>query len=132
MKKTKQSKPTRADAEKVYWWCVAEYGRSTTNGGYPYLEFRKPDYYSGDAFGYFDEIEGTLFVNKEKNVTIIDLIDTVIHEWTHYLQPIRSHIRRMTKEGKEEKLFENNDPLEIEARKIARRDRSKCFKELYS
>ena len=130
--KTKESKPTRGDAVKIYDWCKKTYGRSKVNGPYPILQFRKPDYYSGDAFGYYDPDEGTLFVNKTKNETIIDLIDTIIHEWTHYHQPLRSHSRKMIKEGRMHELFEETDPLEIQAEEVAERDCEKCFNELFS
>lgn len=130
--KTKKSKPTRADANKVWWWCVNEYGRSKINGSYPHLEFRKFNYYDDElAYGYYDEIENVICVNRLTNKTLIDLIDTVIHEWTHYHQPIKSHIRRMAKEGRVDELFEDHDPLEREAQKIAYRDAERCYQELY-
>lgn len=131
-KKTKHSKPRKPDAEKVYWWCVEEYGRSKINGSYPELEFKHPDYLTEGLCGEYDYIENTIFVNRKENKTLIELIDTMIHEWTHYHQPIRSHLQKMAKEGKLHRAFEEKDPLEIEARKVARRDRSKCFKELFS
>ena len=75
---------TRSTAYKILWWCVAEYGRSKLNGSYPYLEFRKGDYYTGDDYGYYDEIDGVIFINKEKHLTLEELVKTIIHEYTHY------------------------------------------------
>lgn len=131
-KRTKKSKPTRADVEKIYWWCVSNYGRSKVNGPYPDLQYRKADYLTEGIFGEYDWIENTIFVSKDKNKTLIDVIDTMIHEWVHYQQPLRSHLRTMAKEGKLDLAFEDGDPLETEARIIARKDRSRCFRELFS
>lgn len=131
-KKYRSSKPTRKDAENIYLWCVQKYGRSKINGSYPELLFRKPDYFLGDAYGYYDPDEKVLYINKDKNKTVIDLIDTMIHEWTHYHQPVKSHWRKMAKEGRLDEVFEKGDPLEEEAYRIAKRDRDKCFKDLFS
>ena len=56
---------TRATAQKILDWCYFTYGRSKINGAYPALEFRKPDDYTGDDYGYYDEIDQTIFVNRE-------------------------------------------------------------------
>jgi len=127
----KYRKPTRSDAVKIYRWCMNEYGRSKINGSYPELIFRKPDYLTEDCYGEYDSISNTLFISKTENIHLIDLIDTIIHEWIHYLQPIRSHLRTMRSEKRLHEAFNNKDPLEIEAQKIAKRDKKKCFLQIY-
>lgn len=122
MKKSRRAKPTRRDAEKIYLWCVDRYGRSKRNGPYPDLLFRKPDYYLGDYDGHYDPYDNTIFVNKSKCTCLYSLIDTLIHEYVHYLQPVKSS-------------FKNPDlyrELELEAERISTRDRFQCYTELYT
>lgn len=63
-------------------------------------------------------------VNLAGNPTLIDLIDTVIHEYTHYLQPNFEKIYQNFSETYEYK----NNPLEIEAFENAKRYKNECFK----
>jgi len=121
----KKNVVTRGTAYKILWWCVAEYGRSKLNGPYPYLEFRKGDYYTGDDYGYYDEVEQVIFINKEANLTLEELVKTIIHEYTHYVKHSMHEYQILAKY-----LSHHRNPLEIDARKVERRDYKKCLKYL--
>lgn len=63
-------------------------------------------------YGYYDSLANEMFLNLRYANNIKEFIKTFLHEYTHYMQPIRT---------KYHKLFEEwgykNHPFEIEARK---------------
>lgn len=122
-------KPHRGHVDKVYGWCKKKYGRSKYNGRYPDVVFRKGDYYDGEEWGYYDEIDKTIYINRDKHETVEDLAHTIIHEYTHYLQSMH-HYQILA-------LYHEHDnhPLEIQAEEVANRDLPECLeyiKSLYS
>jgi len=117
-------KLTRFHCLKIMEWCKKEYGRSRYNGRYPDLEFKKGDYYVGEDWGYFDNIDNLIFINSDKHSTIEELANTVIHEYTHYKQSMH-HYAILG-----EYLEPHDNPLEKQAEFIAQRDYKKCLKEL--
>lgn len=116
----------RGHVDKIYLWCKKKYGRSKYNGRYPDIVFRKPDYYTGEDWGYYDEDEQLIYINKDKHETIEDLIHTIIHEYTHYMQSMH-HYQILAIY-----LDSHEHPLEIEADKVADRDLSECLAYLQS
>jgi hypothetical protein len=120
-------KLTRGTVLKVYEWCKKRYRRSKYNGRYPDIVYRKSDYITGEDWGYYDEQENLIFISKDKHSSLADLVDTVIHEYTHYKQNIKVDFRILSK------YFESDDqhPLEIEARSTADRDTPICLKEVF-
>jgi len=121
--KKKKSVVSRATAYKILWWCISEYGRSKLNGPYPYLEYRKADYYTGEDCGYYDEIEQVIFINKDAHLTLEDLVKTIIHEYTHYVKHSMHEYKILSKY-----LSHHRNPLEIDARRTENRDYKKCLK----
>ena len=65
----------------------------------------------GKIHGQFDEIENVLVVYPENNPDVRELIKTTIHEYTHYLQPIRSKYHDYN-----EWFSYDDNPLEVQAR----------------
>ncbi len=121
-------KLSKSTVTKVYEWCRKKYGRSKYNGRYPNIKYRKSDYLCEDAWGYYDEIDNVIFVNKDKHTNIEDLVNTIIHEYTHYKQNIKVDFRVLAK------YFDpgtDAHPLEIEAELVADRDTPQCLKELF-
>ena len=114
---------TRATAQKILDWCYFTYGRSKINGAYPALEFRKPDDYTGDDYGYYDEIDQTIFVNKEIHHDLAELVKTIIHEYTHYVKHSMHEYQILAKY-----LPHHRNPLEKDALKVERRDYKKCLR----
>jgi hypothetical protein len=114
--------PHRGHVDKIYEWCKKRYGRSKYNGRYPDVVFRKGDYYDGEEWGYYDEVDKCIYINRDKHETLQDLIDTMIHEYTHYLQNMH-HYQIIA-------LYLEHDehPMEIQANAVADKDGIECLK----
>ena len=123
MKHTEQKKVNRHHALKVMDWCRIKYGRSKYNGRYPGLEF-KIDRECLERYGYYDDIENVIVINSVTNTDVFTLINTVIEEWTHYMQS-QSEYSKL-----DEKYYYHEHPMELEAERIAKRDYKKCYKDL--
>jgi hypothetical protein len=63
------------------------------------------------SYGEYDVEYNIISINLERNVYVRCLIKTVIHEYTHYLQPIRTKYHKL---AKKHGYYDN--PLEVEAR----------------
>lgn len=116
--------PHRGHVDKIYEWCKKKYGRSKYNGRYPEIVFRKGDYYDGEEWGYYDEIDQCIYINRDKHETLKDLADTIIHEYTHYLQNMY-HYQIISKY-----LEHYQHPMEISAEDTAQKDSPECLKYL--
>lgn len=121
----KQDKASKKYAELVLDWCIEEYGKSRYNGDYPYVEFRKPDHTEIDHVGYYDDIDGTIFVNKDKVKSIEELVKTIIHEYAHYRYHKMDDYQVLSKY-----LNDDHNPMETEARLIESRDCDRCIEEI--
>ena len=118
-------KPTRKHAVKIFEWCVKEYGKSKFNKVLPAIEFRKENYLTEGFFGFYDSDDATIYINKDMNHDIPELVNSIIHEYTHYKQNM-THYQILSLY-----LSDEQNPLEIEAHEIADRDTQKCLKELF-
>lgn len=76
-------------------------------------------------YGYYDHRKNSLIVCIDKNETVEELVKTVIHEYTHYLQPIRKYYFKVAKITG---YWEN--PYEIEAQRNEEKLFKKCWKEV--
>jgi hypothetical protein len=115
----------RSHAVKVLEWCKRHYGRSNYNGGYPTISYTKPDYMLEDLAGYYCEQENHIYINCCLCCTLDELVETVIHEYTHYKQNMY-HYQIVARYVKRQ-----DNPFEHEADKIAKRDRQKCIEEMH-
>lgn len=66
----------------------------------------------GKYYGCYDCMENKLSVFPENNKNIKELIQTTIHEYTHYTQPIRSKYYKL-----EQQYGYTRNPFEVVARK---------------
>ena len=72
--------------------------------------------------GQFHPVENKMTIFHDNNDYVKDLISTTIHEYTHYLQPIRS------KYGLLSKSFDyDNHPMEVEARNNEEKYYKNCW-----
>jgi len=119
-------KLTKRHVNKIFDWCLSTYGKSKYNRTFPDIQFKKPDYSNKDCAGFYDEVEHFIFVNKNDHSTLPDLVNTVIHEYTHYKQNMK-HYQVLA-------LYLDRDkhPMEIEANEVADRDTKKCLKEVFN
>ena len=65
------------------------------------------------CYGMFDEIDNKIYIFHNNCTSISLLVKTVLHEYTHYLQPIRKSYNKLTEE-----YGYDNHPMEIEAREM--------------
>lgn len=66
----------------------------------------------GACYGHFDCLKNKLSVFPEHNKTVKELIQTTIHEYTHYTQPIRSKYYTY-----DEQYGYQRNPFEVVARR---------------
>jgi len=109
--------------KKILDWCIEFYGSSDFEKRPIKLRtYKKKDV---NLRGQYNSGTATMLIFIGSHDTIIDLISTVIHEYTHYLQPIITAYDDLTKYfGLKE------HPLERDANTIAIRDRWNCYKHL--
>jgi len=122
MKKAKKSLINMTTAYQILFWCISEYGRSKLNGKYPHIEFLKKNE-EEDLYGYFDEVESTIYIYKNKMNSLENLAKTIIHEYTHYVKHSMAEYKVLSKY-----LSHERNPLEIDARKVERQDYGKCLR----
>lgn len=128
-------KLNRTTAIKIFEWCKSNYGPSKYKRKYPTLKYRsRPPYSLTGAeknelyiYAIYDSDENYIYVDKTKHETLEDLVNTIIHEYTHYTQNMRYYYKIISKyESDMEK-----HPYEIRACQIAERDTNRCIKELF-
>lgn len=104
--------------DEAFDWCIQKWGTSSHN---PEVLWFNTSWRTSPSSGLYDldENEITVFVKNHLNVR--DLVDTVIHEFTHYMQPMYKYIDTLKETGYD------NHPLEIEARGRAKEYRKECW-----
>lgn len=101
-------------------WCITKYGKSKFEERPLRLRVVK----TGDCAGAYYYRSATIYIYLNHNKTDKQLVDTVIHEYTHYLQPGLDYLIL-------DKYFEyKGHPLEIFAIKTAKSHTSECIKYL--
>lgn len=88
-------------------WCKKNLGVNYRKG---IPEFKVLTEKKGQCFGFYSSCDNTIVIHGNVCVTVKDIIKTVIHEYTHYLQNLRSYNKVLSIVGY--KLH----PQEIEAR----------------
>ena len=118
--------PSRKYVNKIVDWCVKTYGKSKHNRDFPEIQFRKGSYMNEDpnTMAFYDDHDAVIFINKDDHQSLRTLVNSVIHEYTHYKQNMKHY------DILSQYLPYNKNPLEIEANKIARRDTKKCLREI--
>lgn len=118
--------PSRKYVNKIFDWCVKNYGRSKHRKEFPEIMYRKAGYMNEDprVMAFYDEEDAVIFINKDDHNSLYQLANSIIHEYTHYKQN-QNHYHILS-----QYLPYHKHPLEIEANKVARRDTRKCVKEI--
>ena len=64
-------------------WCIDRYGASIHNDlDTLQIKFRS----KLEFYGEYDSEDNVIYVNPTKHGTLIELVNTVIHEYTHFKQ----------------------------------------------
>lgn len=118
--------PSRKYVNKIVDWCYRTYGRSKHNREFPEVQYRKGSYMNEDpnTMAFYDDQDGVIFINKEDHGSLNTLANSIIHEYTHYMQNMKHY------DILSQYLPYNRNPLEIEANRVARRDTKKCLREI--
>ena len=102
-------------------WCVANFGVNNRRHK-PFKVSIRKQVSGSPRYGEFDPIENTMVIFHNHCTTTKLLVQTVLHEYTHYMQPIRGSYFKLLKEH-----GYNNHPMEIEARE-SEKQYSECWK----
>ena len=128
-KKYYNIKVTKAKfVNEVLNWCMNNMDYPTGHKYYPHV---KICYYKTKRNRFGDYTSNArlirIFINNHSSVE--DLIDTIIHEYTHYLQmPTQEAQKEYNRYLKQKGYYKN--PFEINARETADKYTSICMKEM--
>ena len=114
---------TKHDFLKIMQWCKTHLncknGKPT-----PALRFEGKQKYDG-WHGLYDWDENLIIIRLDGHETIEDLCDTIIHEWCHYLQPVRQFQIR------DKGMGYKRNPYEREAERRAKVWKGICYNEVF-
>lgn len=102
-------------------WCVNEYGHSK-NVTHGLLKYRVNNRVSARGLFYPEVV--LIEINCKNHQSLIDFIHTIIHEYQHYLQDQSIYDKHSID------FDDDNNPYEIEADRIAKRDKRKCMRKI--
>jgi hypothetical protein len=97
-------------------WCISEFGPNNRKQLPITIDF---DHYGDDMPGYYGmycPVENVIYINLDECNTLGRLTSTIIHEFTHYKQPI---LTKYAKAHKEHGYWDN--PFEVEARQVEKK-----------
>ena len=91
-------------------FCAREIGVNRRKKRELIFNIEKKDPTNPKVYGYHDHDDNEIYIFKKRNKTLDNFIKTFIHEYTHYLQPCKTHYQRLLEKHGYEK-----HPYEIEA-----------------
>jgi hypothetical protein len=91
-------------------WCVANFGVNNRRQK-PFKVSIRKQIGGSPRYGEFNCEENTIVIYYNNCKNIREMIQTVIHEYTHYMQPVRGSYFKLLKE-----YGYDAHPMEIEAR----------------
>ena len=77
------------------------------------------------SYGQYCPYENKITIHYDNCTKLKDLIQTVIHEYTHYMQPVKSSYHKLLK-----KYGYDNHPMEIEAREMEKQYYNECWNQI--
>lgn len=103
-------------------FCKAKFGPSKYHNSFPKLRIMSNTYCSEDPSwgGYFKPDINQIVVYKLMHSSFVDFMNTIIHEYIHYLQDLRDD------EVTPSDPKYNDDPLEVEAQYYADQYQYEC------
>ena len=117
-------KETEELVMEIFYFCRKSLGMIPRNGSYPLIWIR-PRKKSG-SFGEYSPHMHMIEIFSAECESLRRFVDTVIHEYTHACQPWIGV--RYTAYSK--KFGYQKNPFEIEARRVAKENRTECLKHL--
>ena len=115
---------TRNEILQILDWCKEKLGRSK------YFSIRKLQFRIDtrmNFLGQFDISKNIIYVNPLRHKNRIELAETVIHEYVHFLQNPKEYNRLLMRSNYDDYY---DHPHEYEAESIALKLGKQCLKEL--
>jgi hypothetical protein len=109
-------------ARLAYCWCLLNLKKSRHWGNFPKIIIKKGT--SPKYKGYFSEFKNIICVYLGNHKSILDICDTVLHEWKHHQQDLSMYDTYITKYGRN---FSNH-PYERTAENFAIKNSKECKK----
>ena len=136
-------KANRSKIELILLWCKRKWGKSKFKKDYPKLRVytkAKGIYNSSySSFGTYNYVTNTINIHVCHHRSYLQLIDTIIHEYKHYLldtKEYRKIEKSLYKKGYSPDFIEFYHPHEKKSVRLAKAWSEKCLnelkKELYS
>ena len=88
----------RYTAELAMEWCRRKWGKSRYVKGLPRLRCLARS--GQELYGWYNERINLITLRMDWHGTELDLVETVVHEYTHYLQDIAGRYDRLAEEYK--------------------------------
>lgn len=111
---------------KMLEYCQQKWGKSDYYRTFPKLRVhKKAPKYKMNMYGCFNYETNTIFIYLSNHNSMIEMCDTVIHEYTHYLQNIDGMYNKYI--TKYYRTYDNH-PYEITARNRGMRYKKECRK----
>ncbi len=115
----------KRNLNKILRWCKDHYGKSKFKSMRTLSVVIDTEM---DASGAYCTIQNKIFINPNHHDSFIGVVDTMIHEYTHFRQDINVMYFKYFK--KYNYSYENH-PYEITATHVAQRDKRKCFRDVF-
>jgi hypothetical protein len=107
-------KVDRKFVNSIFDYCISQFGYSKYQRVLPRLIlYNRPCRSEPENCGYYDYSKNVICIFKPSHRSCLDLVNTIVHEYVHYLQSEKKYYKL-------EKKHEYKDhPFEVEAYEIA-------------
>lgn len=110
-------------AKLAYKWCLTNLKRSKYKKEEPKIIIRKSK--NKNYKGYYSQEKNLMVIFIDNHNCILDLCETVIHEWKHYQQNIEKMYNKYIKVYR--RNFKNH-PYEVTAERFSKKHGANCKK----
>ena len=106
-------------------WCKKKWGLSKFQDDFPKLRcYKKGD--GGGYYGHYDDENNTIVIYVHPHPDVLTLVETVIHEYTHYKQNVEENYDKYAARYSNY----NDNPYEKTAINRSARWKERCFKDI--
>ena len=116
----------RQTAKLALEWCMDKWGKSKFHKDYPRLVVFKN--HPEELSGWFNDEKNIIYINLKHQHSALELIKTVIHEYTHFKQNTLGKYDKLARKYKNKPYEEH--PLEKQAFKREKKWGKICRKQI--
>jgi len=114
--------------KQVVKWCIETLSEENRKIKFPQVEV---NYYKSKKFaGVYNSASKTIYIYVNSNSNLLELTDTIIHEYKHHLDMPNQSQQKLYNKYTEDYGYENN-PFEIAAREFALKHRLNCIRDMH-